>query len=117
MTGIVFFRTENRAAVVDFYTEYLEFDVWLEQDGGCTILERDNLLLGFCDGETTETEGIITVVVDDRDAVDALFEDLEDVADDEPHENEAFDIYQFFATDPDGRTVEVQTFLHSTPPV
>lgn len=117
MTGIVFFRTEKRAAVVDFYTDRLGFQQWLEQDGGCTILERENLLLGFCDSDTTETEGIITVVVDDRDAVDALFGTLEDVTADEPHENEAFDIYQFFATDPDGRTVEIQTFLHSTPPV
>jgi catechol 2,3-dioxygenase-like lactoylglutathione lyase family enzyme len=117
MTGIVFFRSENRIATVDFYTERLGFEEWLEQDGGCTILKRDNLLLGFCDGDTTETEGIITVVVDDRDAVDTLFENLQDRAQDEPHENEAFDIYQFFATDPDGRTVEIQTFLHSTPPV
>jgi len=117
MGGIVFFRTDRRSQVCEFYTERLGFEEWLEQDGGCTILERDTLLIGFCDGDTTETEGIITVVVDDRDAVDALFADLEDVADDEPHENEAFDIYQFFVTDPDGRTVEIQTFLHSTPPV
>ncbi|MEF8937869.1 VOC family protein [Halobacteriaceae bacterium SHR40] len=117
MAGIVFFRTDSRTDVCAFYTERLDFEEWLEQDGGCTILERDNLLLGFCDGDTTETEGIVTVVVDDRDAVDTLFEELEDVAADEPHENEAFDIYQFFATDPDGRTVEIQTFLHSTPPV
>lgn len=117
MTGIVFFRSENRPAIVEFYTERLGFEEWLEQDGGCTILKRDNLLLGFCDSDDSETEGIVTVVVDDRTAVDALFEELEDVARDEPHENEAFDIYQFFATDPDGRTVEIQTFLHPTPPV
>lgn len=117
MPGIVFFRTEKRAAVVDFYTERLGFQQWLEQEAGCTILERDNLLVGFCDGDSSETEGIVTVVVEDRDAVDALFEALEDVAREQPHENEAFDIYQFFATDPDGRTVEIQTFLHPTPPV
>ncbi len=117
MTGLVFFRTADRERVVTFYTDRLGFGRWLEQDGGCTILRRDNLLVGFCDAAETETEGIVTVAVADRAAVDALYDDLTDVATSAPEYNEAFDIYQFFATDPDGRTVEVQTFEHPTPPV
>ena len=38
--------------------------------------------------------------------------DLASVADDDPRYNESYEIYQFFATDPEGRTVEVQTFEH-----
>ncbi|ACV46431.1 MULTISPECIES: VOC family protein [Halomicrobium] len=117
MSGIVFFRTENRAETVSFYTDRLGFDVWLEQDGGCTILAYDNLLVGFCDGTETETDGIVTVVLDDEAAVDDCHADLADVARGPPKPNDDFGIYQFFATDPDGRTVEVQTFQHETPPV
>jgi hypothetical protein len=88
--------------------------VWLEQPD-CTILESDNQLFGFCDREDADTEGILTFVVEDRAAVDAAHADLADVACEDPHENERYDIYQFFADDPDGRTVEVQTFLHPLP--
>lgn len=117
MTGIVFFRTARREAVIEFYRDLLDLEVWLEQDGGCTILNRDNLLVGFCDADDSETEGIVTVAVKDRAAVDRLYEDLETHARDAPAENADFDIYQFFADDPDGRAVEVQTFLQESPPV
>lgn len=120
MSGIIFFRTTHRSTVVDFYRRQLGFSVWLEQEAGCTILKRENLLLGFCDGDTTETDGIVTVVVESTDAVDDRYRTLKDHGAtnlEPPSENEAFDIYQFFCTDPDGRTVEVQTFLHETPPV
>ena len=117
MTGIVFFRTNQRDRTVDFYTDELGFDVWLKQDGGCTILQRENLLVGFCDAEQSETDGIVTVVVEDRAAVETLYGNLDSRARDPPEENAEFDIYQFFLTDPDGRSVEIQTFLHDTPPV
>lgn len=117
MSGIVFFRTANRAEVVSFYTDRLDFDVWLEQEGGCTILRYDNLLVGFCDAAETETEGIVTVAVDDEAAVDDLHRALSDVARGPPERNGDFDIYQVFATDPDGRTVEIQTFLQPTPEI
>ena len=115
MAGIVFYRSENRRQVVDFYTQYLGFESWLVQDAGCEILKRDNLLLGFCDGEETESAGIVTVVVEDQGAVDSLYDELEEYARHPPENNEAFEIYQFFADDPDGRAVEIQTFLHKTP--
>ena len=116
MSGIVFFRTERRAEVTEFYTDRLGFDRWLEQDGGCTILQHGNLLIGFCDAETTDTEGIVTIVLEGQAAVDDLHQELSDVANGPPEANEDFDIYQFFADDPDGRTVEVQAFRHPTPP-
>jgi len=117
MTGIVFFRTSRRQQVVEFYTAKLGFEQWLEQDGGCTILRRENLLVGFCDAEKSETDGIVTIAVEDRETVDDLYDALESRARHLPEETSAFEIYQFFLDDPDGRAVEIQTFLHETPPV
>ncbi|PSP78208.1 glyoxalase [Halobacteriales archaeon QS_1_68_20] len=116
MTGIVFFRTADLAETVEFYTDRVGADVWLEQPG-CTILEYDNLLVGFCEREEVDREGIVTLAVDDRETVDELHEQLADRAREQPRENETYDIYQFFAEDPDGRTLEVQTFLHETPDI
>lgn len=118
--GIVFFRTENRERVVDWYRETVGCAVWLEQPG-CTILERGDFRFGFCDAgggdadAATETEGILTFVSPDRDGVDRMHDRVGDAVREEPHVNEQYDIYQFFAADPDGRTVEFQTFLHDLP--
>jgi hypothetical protein len=111
MDGIVFFRTERPEAVVEFYRERVGADVWLEQPD-CTILQAGAFRFGFCERETAETEGILTFVVDSRDTVDSMYESLEPVADGEPRYNDRYDIYQFFAEDPEGRTVEVQRFEH-----
>lgn len=72
--------------------------------------------MGFCERERAEIEGIVTVVLDSPEAVDEMYDSLADAADG-PSENEASRIYNFFGTDPEGRTFEVQTFLHETDPV
>ncbi|MFC4544708.1 VOC family protein [Halosolutus amylolyticus] len=108
MDGIVFFRTERHDDVVGFYRD-LGATVWREQPD-CTILEAGTFRFGFCDREIADTEGIVTFVFDDRAGVDDAYGRLADRADDEPRFNETYDIYQFFATDPEGRTVEFQTF-------
>jgi hypothetical protein len=107
--GIVFFRTEAHDDVVEFYTERLDATAWLEQPD-CTVLDYHGFRFGFCAREGAETEGTLTFVVPSRGAVDAAFERLEDRARDRPHSNETYAIYQFFAEDPEGRTVEVQSF-------
>lgn len=111
MSGIVFFRTENVAEVVEFYTETVGATVWLEQPD-CTILEYDGFRFAFCEHDETDDCGILTFVYDDRAGVDEMYEAVGDAALEPPHENEKYEIYQFFATDPDGRTAEFQTFLH-----
>ncbi|QLD84962.1 VOC family protein [Natronomonas halophila] len=113
MDGIVFFRTERLEEVVEFYTEAVGAEVWLEQSD-CTILAAGDFRFGFCDREEAETDGILTFVVDSRERVDLLYDQLHTVADDEPRYNETYEIYQFFAADPEGRTVEVQVFEHET---
>ncbi len=110
MSGIVFFATENHDAVVDFYAETVGADVWLEQPD-CTVLKHGNLLVGFCDRDRTDDEGIVTILADDRAGVDAYHERVGAAATESPHVEETYDIYRFLAKDPDGRTVEFQTFL------
>jgi catechol 2,3-dioxygenase-like lactoylglutathione lyase family enzyme len=107
--GITFFRTGAREQVVAFYRDRLGCTVWREQPD-CTILHRDGYALGFCAREPVETDGCLTFLHDDRASVDADHERLADVADGEPRVNDTYAIYQFFAHDPEGRTVEVQTF-------
>lgn len=116
MTGIVFFATTELDRVIAFYRDQLDAEIWLEQPD-CTILQLDNQLIGFCERETADTDGIVTLVVEDPAAVDAAYEDLEAVAESQPDENENYDIYHFYATDPDGRAVEVQAFYHETAPI
>ncbi|MXV64240.1 VOC family protein [Natronorubrum sp. JWXQ-INN-674] len=108
MDGIVFFRTERHDDVIDFYQEF-GADVWLEQPD-CTILEAGSFRFGFCDRNDADTEGIVTFVFEDRAGVDDAYEQMGNRAEGEPHANDTYDIYQFFASDPEGRTVEFQTF-------
>lgn len=108
MDGIVFFRTEAHDEVVAFY-EDLGADVWLEQPD-CTILQAGDFRFGFCDRDSADTEGIVTFVFDDRTGVDETYDRLAEQPQGEPEFNETYDIYQFFASDPEGRTVEFQTF-------
>ena len=119
MTGIVFFRSGERERVCDFYREHVDAETWLEQPG-CTILRYDTFLFGFCDAESgendSEGDGTITFVYDTREAVDRAYERLTDHARDEPSKNADYEIYNFFADDPEGRTVECQTFLHPIDP-
>ncbi|WP_458188512.1 VOC family protein [Haladaptatus sp. NG-WS-4] len=116
MRGIVFFASESRERTVSFYTGRLGAEVWLEQPD-CTILQFDNLLFGFCERDAADTDGILTFVTDDREGVDALYDELADCARERPAENPRYDIYHFFADDPEGRAVEVQTFDHEIAPV
>ena len=116
MTGIVFFGSEQYESVASFYTDHVGADVWLQQ-AACTILQYNNMLFGFCDSDESETDGILTFVTEDRAGVDAYYDRFEDRATSEPTVNEEYDIYQFFAEDPEGRKMEFQTFLHDVDPV
>jgi len=114
MAGIVFFATERLDRTVEFYLDEVDAERWIDQDG-CTILRHDDFRFGFCEREAADTCGTLTFYYDDRDGVDAMYDRLADRARGPPRVNERYDIYQFFADDPEGRTVEFQTFLHSVP--
>jgi len=111
MPGIVFLSTERLREIVDFYTSRLGMEVWLEQED-CTILQYDNLFLGFCQRETANTEGIITFWFETNREVEERYEDLMDLAEGPPAENAKYRIFHFFLRDPEGRKLEVQRFLN-----
>ncbi|MBS3816001.1 MAG: nitroreductase family protein [Candidatus Thermoplasmatota archaeon] len=115
MSGINFFTTRDLEKIEDFYLNELEMELWLDQ-GECSIFKHGNMLLGFCQGENEHTQGVITFFYRRKEHVDEMYEKLSDVAEEEPVENENFQIYQFFAEDPEGRTLEFQTFLHPVDP-
>lgn len=116
MSGIVFFRTTQLMSIVDFYVNEIGMRIWLEQED-CTILSHGNLLLGFCQRDTADLEGMITFFYPDPSDVDEMYDLLGDIATDEPSTNEKYQIYQFFAEDPDGRVLEFQAFLHEIEPL
>jgi len=112
MDGIVFFGSREHDAVVRFYRE-LGATVWREQPD-CTILQAGDFRFGFCARDRPDTDGIVTFVFPDRTGVDDAYRRVgtldPDAPDSEPTYSETYDIYQAFATDPEGRTVEFQTF-------
>jgi nitroreductase len=115
MSGIIFLGTQNLHEVRDFYTRELGMSTWLEQPS-CLILQHGNLLLGFCERDEADTQGVITLFYSKRAQVDAIYQRTKGRAEAAPMTNDRYQIYQFFATDPEGRTLEFQTFLHQLPP-
>ncbi len=111
MPGIVFYKTAILEKISEFYTHQLGFELWLDQ-GKCKILKNGNMLIGFCSGAKAEKETFITLFYPSRQAVDAIYKQVETIADAPPRINKAFRIYQFFAQDPEGRTLEFQHFEH-----
>lgn len=115
MSGIHFKTTEDLSLVKSFYIDEIGMEMWVDQ-GGCIILKHGNLLQGFCQGDEKETEGVITFFYREKEKVDEMYEKFKDRARDEPKENPPYEIYNFFAEDPEGRTIEFQTFLHDLDP-
>ena len=113
--GLVFLKTKDRQNLVQFYCKKLGMEVWLEQPD-ITIVAHGNLLLGLHQKLDCEpdTQGMYTLVYPSIEAVDDMYGRLKDIADGPPRYNERYRIYQFFATDPEGRQLEFQVFLHTT---
>ena len=111
MAGLFFFKTRMLDEIVSFCSERLGMEIWLRQKD-CVILSHGNLLVGFCQRDRSETEGMITLFYPSKQEVDRMFAELQDIATSDTRENKQYRIYQFFAVDPEGRTLEFQTFLH-----
>jgi predicted lactoylglutathione lyase len=116
MAGIVFVRTHALAPLREFYLETMGMSVWLEQPG-IAILSHENMLVGLQEADTTDRDSLLTFWFRSREEVDAMFERVRASALSPPRVNEQYQIYNFFATDPDGRRLECQAFLHPTPAV
>ena len=110
MPGIIFLKTKQLEKIAEFYKQRLRMQIWIDQ-GSCIILKKDNIILGFCEGEDISFSGIITFFHKSKEEVDAIYQKNTDIALDKPHKNDKFNIYQFFAEDPEGRKLEFQKFL------
>lgn len=111
MGGIVFFASNNTDALKSFYINTVGADVWLEQTD-CTVFRHGNFLFGFCQRPHVECSGTLTFFYLSREEVDVMYEKLKDVAVTGPVLNERYNIYNFFAHDPEGRSIEFQCFNH-----
>ena len=113
--GLVFLKTADRLSLVDFYTKRIGMSTWLEQPN-ITILKHGNMILGFhqilSSEDFPDLQGMYTFVYPSRRQVDEMHHKLEDISDGKPRYNERYQIYQFFAKDPEGRKLEFQAFLH-----
>lgn len=110
MSGIVFFKSKDLRMMRDFYQNKLGMKLWLDQ-GKCLIFSHLGMLIGFCQSDVAETEGTITFLYDSIALVDAAHARHRDVATSPAKLNPAFNIYHFWAKDPEGRTLEFQYFL------
>ena len=116
MTGIVFFKTKMLDRIVQFYVDKVGMTIWLEQKD-CIVLKFDNMLVGFCQRDTSEIEGMISFDFDKRESVDVMYEQFKDLAVEPPSVYQKYRIYQFFAKDPEDRNIEFQSFLDTMKPV
>jgi nitroreductase len=111
MSGIVFFKTQMLEGLKSFYTESVGCEIWLEQ-ADCALFRHGNFIFGLCQRDEADTGGIITFFYETREAVDLMYDKFKSIATSEPSHNDKYKIYQFFATDPEGRTLEFQYFDH-----
>ena len=109
-SGIIFFRTADLKSLDDFYIDQVGCEMWVNQ-GACHIYRYGNLILGFCESEEAEVEGMITFFYPKKEDIDLLHEKFEDVAQATPKVNQRIQIYHFFVSDPEGRAVEFQHFM------
>lgn len=114
MSGILFLQTTDPAPLRKFYTETVGCEIWLEQ-ADCTLLRHGNFIFGFCKRDQVQAGAMLTFFYETREEVDAMYEKVKDIAQAPPVDNDKYNIYQFFATDPDGRMVEFQYFHHRMP--
>ena len=111
---VAFYPCSDLAASRDFYERDLGLQLARDQ-GSCLIFKVTALgYIGFCqhEGELPQHDGLILTFVSEAvDEVYKRFKSLNIETEAPPKLNEAFQIYHFFARDPDGYRVEVQRFL------
>jgi hypothetical protein len=109
VSGIVFFRTLKLEQLKNFYIGKVGCKMWMDQ-GDCIILKFGNMLVGFCQRDSADLDGLITFFYQDKEAVDRAYETFKETAQAAPVMNKKYNIYHFFARDPEGRGIEFQYF-------
>ena len=114
MAGIVFIRTRDLERITEFYCARVGMSVWLEQPD-IRILRHENLLIGFKLDEALDQDSLLTFFYPSVEEVDRMYHTLKAEATTAPRTNNRYQIYNFFALDPDNRRIEFQCFLHELP--
>lgn len=109
---ITFFYTQNGPKTWTFYEQVMGLPLVLDQ-GGCRIYRvASEAYIGFCErAGQRPTEGVLfTIVTDEVDAwaTHLTAHDVEITQ--PPQHNAEYQIYHFFAKDPNGYLIEVQKF-------
>jgi predicted lactoylglutathione lyase len=110
MAGIIFIRTQNLSEVTDFYKK-LGATLWVQQPD-INILKHGNMLFGFHQQPEASKDVLLTFFYKEKRHVDEMYQEYKERALSQPKENMKYKIYNFFATDPEDRKIEFQTFLH-----
>jgi len=111
MSGIVFMKTRNLQAIRHFYRDRIGCSIWLEQPD-CLVFRHGNLLIGFCEREEISRGAMLTFFYESREEVDEMFVKLKDISRTNPEAIAKYEIYRFFASDPEERELEFQSFDH-----
>ncbi len=108
---ITFLRVRDLAVSHAFYADGLGLSLVLDQ-GGCRIYRLTaSAFLGVCERpEPVESGVMVTIVTKEVAAWHARFVEAGAAIDGPPRDNPDYRIFHFFATDPDGHTLEVQRF-------
>ena len=120
--GLIFLKTPQKSMIVEWYQTMIGMEIWLEQPN-ITVLCFGNLLIGFhydAKIDKPEGDGMYTFVYPTKEEVDIMYQKFIDNnihVDGPPRINKTYQIYQFFATDPENRKLEFQAFLHPLKPV
>jgi len=109
MSGIVFLKTKMLNKLVTFYEKEIGCDIWMQQED-CVIFRHGNFIFGFCQRDSADTGGLVTFFFESLSEVDNYYERFKKIADAPPKQNDKYNIYHFFADDPEGRKVEFQYF-------
>ncbi|MHA2365677.1 MAG: VOC family protein [Candidatus Hodarchaeales archaeon] len=111
MAGIVFLKTKDLKMITEFYLS-LGATVWLEQKD-ITIFKHGNLLFGFHQQEEASKDALLTFFYPTQSDVDKMYKKYKSIALGPPKINPSYNIYNFFAKDPEERLIEFQVFLHA----
>lgn len=115
MSGIIFLKTKNMENITDFYLNEVGMELWLKQQN-IALMRHGNLILGMHNTNEVDQFGLITFFYPTMTEVDAMYEKFKDRAITQPKINETYQIYNFFARDPEDRKLEFQAFLHPLKP-
>jgi predicted lactoylglutathione lyase len=118
---ITFLQTDDLDKTTVFYEDIMRCKMILDQ-GQCRIFQiRKDSYVGFCSHEFLDKDKnsvCLTFVCDSKEEVDQWYQHLKSnnvQIKNPPKTNEKFKIYNLFAIDPNGITIEIQFFLHPFP--